>query len=500
MYSVAKQQSATRRVQSFLQRGGVGVASLSFAAILAGCGANYRPVVSAINPVGPAGQPTKYAAAVSMPSSSSLGLLTVVDFSGDTVITTPQILTDPSYFVLNPTGLQGYTINTQGSLDTFSLASPSVLITSQIGQTTLPADSSPVSITTVQPASGISTIFIPQTATNSIAALNAGTTSPALYDDISVGNGGSNPVYVVGANQTPRVYSISQNAAGSLGQVDALEATSTLQLSISKTIPVGVKPVYGVMTADDRRAFILNNGSGTVSVLNVPSNALDTPVPSITLAPIPVTGGGTVAPQPIWADLAPTVNELVVLSQGAPSTPNTTSGNRGSLSIIQIPLCNAIAQPSNPNCDASNPVDAAGFGQVVGTALVGINPTMVSVLQDTFTGVIRAYVINQLDGTGTCAAGEGSVSVVNLSSAQVTATICGVSGATAATDAASSTVTPFIFGHPNSVSATAGSPTGKVYVTSGDNDYMSIIYTDSDTVQGHVSLQGTGLRVLVTAQ
>ena len=488
MYSVAKQHPATRRVQSFLQRSGHAVASLGVIAALAGCGANYRPVVTAINPVGPAGQPTKYAIAVSSPNSTSLGLVTTVDFSGDTVLSTPQILSNPSYFVLNPSGLAGYTINKQGSLDTFNLANPSVLITSQVVQTTLPADSLPVSMTPLTPASGIASIFIPQQATSSIAALNSGTA--ALYDDISVGNGGSNPVYVVGTNGTPRVYAISQNAPGSNGQIDALESTSTLQLSISKTISVGVAPIYGVMTADDRRAFIMNQGSGTVSVVNVTNNALDTPTPTITIPPIPIAGGGTAAPNPVWADLAPSVSEMVVLNQGDKVHP-------GSLSIIQIPLCNASAQPTNPNCDASNPVDATGFGQIVGTAIVGINPTMVSVLQDVYTGNLRAYVINTLDGTGTCP-GEGSVSVVTLASGQVT-TICGVSGDAATADAASKTNVPLIFGHPNSVSATAASPTGKVYVTSGDNNYMSIIYTDSDTVQGHINLQGTGLRVLVTA-
>jgi hypothetical protein len=486
LYLAGTQHPATHRVQSRVQRSSFAALSLGLAALLAGCGANYRPVVSAINPVGPAGQPTKYAVAVSSPNSSSLGLLTVVDFSGDTVLSTPQILSNPSYFVLNSSGQQGYTINAQGSLDTFNLANPAALITSQVVQTTLPADSLPVSLTTITPASGISTIFVPQQASNSIAALNSATAS--LYDDISVGNGGSNPVYVVGANGTLRVYAISQNAAGSNGQVDALESTSTLQLSISKTIPVGVKPVYGVMTSDDRRAFILNQGSGTVSVLNVPSNALDT-TPTIALCSAPSTTG-TPCPNvnPVWADLAPAVSELVVLNQG-------DKVHSGSLSIIQIPLCNAIAQPTNPNCDSSNPVDAVGFGQIVGTATVGIDPTMVSVLQDTTTGDYRAYVINQLDGTGTCAAGEGSVSVVSLASGQVT-TICGVSSAAATVSA---TTTPgLIYGHPNSVSATAASPTGKVYVTSQDNNFMSIIYTDTDTVQGHVNLQGTGLRVLVT--
>lgn len=252
-----------------------------------GCGNQYRPVVSAIGPVGPAGQPTKFAVAVSSPSSTSLGLLTIVDFAGDTVLSTPNILSNPSYFALNPNGTQGYTINAEGSLNTFFLSNPTALISSNVVQTTLPVNSAPVSITSLTPASALSTIFIPETATNSIAAINAGTA--ALYDNVGI-RGGSNPVYVVGAAGTPRVYAISQNTPGTNGQIDSLETVSTTSLSDSAQIPVGIKPVYGVMTGDDRRAFILNQGSGTVSVINVPSNAPDVSQPFITIPPHPHRG------------------------------------------------------------------------------------------------------------------------------------------------------------------------------------------------------------------
>jgi hypothetical protein len=214
--------------------------------------------------------------------------------------------------------------------------------------------------------------------------------------------------------------------------------------------------------------------------VNVPSNALDITTPTITIPRIALTGGGTVAPNPVWADLAQTVTEMVVLNQGDGVHP-------GTLSIIQIPLCNSLAQPNNPNCNAGNPIDAVGFGQIVATATVGINPVMVSILQDGS----RAYVAN-----GGNATTPGSVSVVNLASGVVTATIpCGSDP----TDT-SVTATGDVYGtHPNSISATTGTPTGKIYITSSDSRYLSIIYTDTDTVQGHINLQGRGLRVLVTA-
>jgi YVTN family beta-propeller protein len=249
----------------------------------------------------------------------------------------------------------------------------------------------------------------------------------------------------------PRVYAISQNTAGSNGQVAAIETTTN---TISNALTVGRGPVYGVMTADDRRAFILNKTDGTVTVINSQTNQLDTPISTI---PVGVA--------PIWADLAPTRTELVVANAG-----NGTSV--GSVSIINIPLCQVSALPTNPNCDPNNPIDAVGFGQVLATVPVGHNPSMVAVLQDG----TRAYVANYADST---------VSVVNLTSNTVTATIP-------------------VVGRPIYIAATQGTPTGKVYVVSADtvapnkNSVMTVITTDTDTVSTTIDLQGTGVSVRVT--
>jgi hypothetical protein len=448
--------------------------------LLAGCGVQYRPVVSAINPVGPAGQPTKYAVAVSIPSPTTPALVTYVDFAGDTVLSTPNILTNPNYFAITQNGSEGYAINAAGSLDSFALGNPEAVITSTIAQTTLAADANPTSITAVEPAGSTESLFIPEPTSSRIAILSAGGTAPALLQELAVG---ANPVYVVGADGAPRVYALSQGAtADGNGTVASIEAISSASLAVSTTIPVGIAPVYGVMTTDDRRAFILNQGSGTVSVVNVINDALDTANPTITLPSI----NGTIGPRPIWADLSTVNNELIVLNQGDGINP-------GSLSIINIPLSNASTPPTNSNGDPANPVDATGsggFGTFVKTVPVGINPTMVSVLHDGSA----AYVINQGNGAaGTPCNGQGSVSVVNLISGIVTTTICGEAPDTG------SISDGFIHGHPNSVSATTGNPTGKVYVTSYDSTDLTVIYTDTNTVQTHITLQGKGLRVLVNA-
>ena len=74
---------------------------LGTAIALAGCGNSYRPVVSSINPVGPAGQPTKYAVAVSGNGATSNGLVTLVDVSGDTVLNTTAFGVNPQFFTLD---------------------------------------------------------------------------------------------------------------------------------------------------------------------------------------------------------------------------------------------------------------------------------------------------------------------------------------------------------------------------------------------------------------
>jgi DNA-binding beta-propeller fold protein YncE len=445
--------------------------------LVAGCGQQYRPVVAAINPVGPALQPTKYAVVISCPvttgatscaDSSSPGLLTFVDFAGDTVLTTPQILQDPSYLALTPGGAQGYVINTAGSFNEFAAGNPATLISSQISQSTLSAGASPVSITAAQLANTSASVFVPEPGLSQVAALS---NTGSLLENIGVPN---NPVYVVATSGASRAYAISAGDGVTPSTVSAIESGN---LAVSGTIPVGINPVYGVMNSSATRAFILNKGSGTVSVINVINNGPDTAMPVI-----PATG--TLGQNPVWADFSPPTSELVVVNQGDGVHP-------GTLSLINIPLCNTASPATNPNCNAANPVDAQGFGTVLATVPVGVNPVMVSVLQDG----TKAYVAN----AGNAAAGvEGSVSVVNLTTNTVTATIPATSVASATTD--TNTTPTEVYGHPATIIATTGTPTGKVYVTSPDSKFLTVIETDTDTVETHVNLQGLGVRVAITSQ
>ena len=421
--------------------------------MLSSCGNTYRPVVATIGLVGPAQQPQKYAIVVSSPTPTANGLVTIVDFSGDTVLVTATLGVNPYYLVLNSSGTTGYTLNSDKTVTSFDISTS--LISSNVLESTLPAGSTPVSL-----FPSASSTYIPDPGVGAVDQL-AGTPA-ALRQELPIPSGYS-PIYMVGLSGASRAYAIAQANGGGPGLVEAIETGAN---TISTTLPVGRGPVYGVMTPDGRRAFILNQTDGTVSVINAQTNALDTPVNTV-----------AVGTRPVWADLASGLNELVVANEGSGTTP-------GSVSLIDISLCSATALPINPNCSATNPVDATSFGSVVATVPVGTNPIMVTVLSD----YSRAYVANAGVAGLPCAA--NGIAVPGVSTA------CTVSVVNLATHTVTATIP--INGHPAYIASTNAAPTGKVYVVCQDSQVMTVIETGTDSVDTTIPLQGNGVSVRVT--
>jgi hypothetical protein len=428
------------------------VSGLSASALLfaAGCGNNYRPVVSAINPVGPATQPTVYATAISDPGSGRNGLITVIDVFGDTIIANANVAPAPTYLATDVNG-ESYVLHKNSVLvDTFTSAAG--LQTNAVHQSSLTAGSNP---TQVNPGSGTNAIFITEPGLSQVAVLTGGS-PPTARQELPVP---ANPVYTVGLGTAPRVYTLSQGAVPgtSTGVATAIENGSNN--TISASIPVGISPVFGIMTSDTRRAFVLNQkgtgaGVGTVTVINTQGNNLDKTL--------------TVGPNPVWADIAPAINELAVVNSG-------NSGSAGSLSVINIALCSTTAVTGNATCDPNNPVDSANFGTTLATIPVGISPVQVAVLTD----LNKAYVANA--GTGDCSvanSGNGTISVVDLNTMVVTKTIQ-------------------IGGTLNWIGAVAGSPTGKVLVTACNTQNLTIIRTDTDAIDATLSLQGNAVSLRI---
>ncbi len=450
--------------------------ALCAAAMVAGCGSGYRPVVTPINPSGPASQPTSYAVVVSSPSASSPGVATVIDYSGDTIVAQATIGVGPLTFALDGLGSDGYTINSDGTLTTFPVSSQ--LQTKNVQFSTLSSNANPIAI--FAPSTGVVAADLNGSAADVL------TGSPAtLKLSVPVN---TTPIMTVGlpSSAGQRDYVITQGpvtngvqcnvnpSSGPAGEADAIETAS---FTVSAKIALGKCPVYAVQTPDAQRLFVLNRGDDTISVINTQLNAQNSCTPFLSqsgrtvnchpilplstaavtatgVTPLNGTAGMGAVAGPVYAEYNAATQQLVV-----------SNYDGGSISVIDV----SLDEYGN---------DSATFGTTytipVGTTATP-NPASVTVLYDGS----RAYTANQNDDpSGT---GNGTVTVVNLASHTVEKTVA-------------------VTGHPRTVVSTQNSQFGKVYVASPDSPYLTILRTDQDIVDATVLVQGNILDVRTSTQ
>ncbi len=257
-------------------------------------------------------------------------------------------------------------------------------------------------------------------------------------------------VALAAAPTSQRVYAVSQGATGSgaawgacatpasvtaNGEADGIDTTTN---AVTSRIPVGICPVFGLTTPDGLRTFVLNRGSGTVTVINAQQNSLDTAFSPTGTIPV---GAG-----PVYAAYFPQRALLV-----------TANYDSGTVSFINVP----IDQYGN---------DAPGFGTVIKTVSVGSYPAALSILGDGS----RVYVA--LQGDPATPTSTGAIAVVNATSFNLQNTIP-------------------VPGHPRSIASTYNNPVGKVYVVAPDSQLLTILRTDTDTISAQVQIQGCGVDV-----
>jgi DNA-binding beta-propeller fold protein YncE len=468
-------------------------AALSAAALIAGCGSAYRSVITPINPSGPAAQPSSLALVVSAPSTTTPGIVTVLDYSGDTVMAQAPIGPGPTTFSVDSTGSYGYTFNSDGTLTNFPVSN--TLQAKSVQYTTLATGAQPINF--FSPSAGL------WAADPTNGDIDVFTGYPQSFKQVIPV--AATPVMILGLGSIgERNYALSQVgdfdgidcnnpatfAAAPLGYATPIETSNT---TADTPIPVGKCPVYGVMSPDGRRMFVLNRGDDTISVINVQTNILDKcPVPLVitppaTLPSCPAPYNTNQLGQPI------TYHPVMPLSLNAVNAtgitpPNGTTGMTPTAGPVYAEYNQATNQLVVSNYDGATVSiidvsldqfgnDSATFGTTY-TVPVGNNPASVTVLYDGS----RAYTANQ--GTGTAADGtvtNGTVTVIDLSSHTVEKTLQ-------------------VVGHPRTVVSTQNSTYGKVYVASPDSPYLTILTTVTDLVDTTVLVEGNVVDVRVTTQ
>jgi YVTN family beta-propeller protein len=448
--------------------------SVATAAMLAGCGSTYRPVVTPTNPSGPPQQPESLAVVISSPSSTSAGIATVIDYAGDTIMAQAPIGPGPLAFTVDQTGSNGYTVNSDGTLTNFPVSTS--LQQKNVVYSTLPATADSVGL--FSPSAGL---WVTDLSGNVVDVLTGSPQTFKLAIPVA-----PTPVVIAGPpllgqhnyaislnnSSTPAGSAIPyqdmtcNNSPSSVTQTGEADALETSSYTVSARIPVGKCPVYALSSPDNRRFFVLNRGSDTVTVVNSQNNTLNACTPFINqngqlvtchptlplsttavaatgITPPNGTAGMTATAGPVYAEYNAATSQLVVANY---------DGN--TISVIDV----SLDEYGN---------DSPTFGTTF-TIPVGTNPAGVTVLYDGS----RAYTANQTDGT---------VSIVNLSSHTATKTLA-------------------VTGHPRNVVSTQNSLYGKVYVASPDSPYLTIIRTDQDIVDTTVLVQGNVVDVRTSTQ
>lgn len=463
-------------------------AALAVAGFVSGCGDNYRPVIEPVNPNGPPAQPTSNVIAVSSTGQSTPGIVTIIDYSGDSIMAEVPVGPNPKVFTIDETGSTGYTINGNGTLSNFALSTS--LQAKNVSESTLPSPTSqPVNL--MAPSSGLWATDL----TGDTVDIFSG--SPESYKrSVPLGSPTSPatmPVMVTGAPLITgvREFVLSQNvpdtapltcnnpanfASAPVGVVTPIENSS---FTADPEISVGKCPVYALESSDQQRFYVLNRGDDTITVINAPNDTLDACTPftnqngqtvhchptlPLSLNAVAATGitppngtaGMTASSGPVYAEYNAATQQLVVADYDG-----------GTISVIDV----SLDQYGN---------DSSTFGTTY-TIPVGNtatpNPASVTVLYDGS----KAYTANQNDDSGT---GNGTVTVVNLSTYTVEKTLT-------------------VVGHPRTVVNTQNSEYSKIYVASPDSPFITIIEstpTVTDLIDTTVLLEGTAVDVRTTTQ
>jgi YVTN family beta-propeller protein len=461
--SVAWLQSRSRRSVGLLVGGGQSFQGsnrlcrlfvvLGMAVLVAGCGETYRPVVTPVAVTGPAPQPQSYVVVTTTTGNGTPGLANIFDASGDTLLTQALIGNGPLSLSLSSSGTSATAVGTDGTVNTFTPST--TLQTKNVLISTLLQPATPINL-----LSTTGSLFITEPNVPAVAVLS--TNSSGLYRLTQELPVPASPINVAGNANAARVYSITQDNGSNTvtfgacenpsqvttpGQVQSIEIST---VTISRTLPVGICPVYGIGSTDNTRVFILNRGSGTVTVINSQFNTLDT-TPNLPN----ITNGTLLLPPPAGVPAASFTAGPVFADYFTPSSQLVTANyDSNTITIINT----SIDQYGN---------DSPLFGQAV-TVPVGNGPATLTILRDGS----RVYVANQKDST---------ISVVSLSSYKVLATIP-------------------VTGHPISIASTYSTPFGQVYVIPSDQPVMSVIRTDTDQVAAAIQLDGVGVDVHTSAQ
>ena len=229
--------------------------------LAAGCNDTLRQFIVPVPP--PTGDPGALAHAITLstnPVPSSNGSDLHIDVSGDTNVGIVTVGPNPVF--LGTTFNQAFVINsgdatTPPTVSVYLALNPQVATVSTV---TLPTSGPNAVKTPIAGAtSSANNIYIANRDSNNVSVISTGVL--AVTTTIPLPAGDSQPVMIAGNAANNKIFVVNQGS-------NNITEISTIDNTVIKDITVGSSPVWAVMSTDGLFVFVVNQGDGTVSVID----------------------------------------------------------------------------------------------------------------------------------------------------------------------------------------------------------------------------------------
>jgi YVTN family beta-propeller protein len=266
---------------SGLSRGAGVLAALALAVLAVGCGDIFRPV--AIPITGPPGDPqaTSYAFVVSQNAPSTNGSILQINVPGDSAVFSTAAGLGAVYATFLPPGESRIFVANRDD-DTLTTYLPSLTAQAPV-LVNLPAGSRPVFLASTETGkmyvadvgdssasppvpSSIGVVDALQTAFSTSIPLCSTNTNPCTAPPAM-------PVALAETKDGKKLYSVNQG----YGTVSVIDTARDVVL---RNITVGTSPVWAAFSPDNLELYVLNQGSNSVSVIDTTTDAVVATLPA----------------------------------------------------------------------------------------------------------------------------------------------------------------------------------------------------------------------------
>lgn len=246
-------------------------------ALLAGCNDTLRQFIVPVPKPGGDQQATAHAIILST-NPVGQGSDMHIDVSGDTVVGIVNVGINPVF--LGKTPGRAFVIDGDNSITSYIALLP---LSSTINTVTMPAGSTGVVAGGTSSGGNFYTADMGSGDSNQVSSAVLAVTQTVAIPP--VGLVAAKPVAIAGNAANSKMYVVSQGT-------NNVTVVSTIDNAISKTIPVGVNPIWGVMSADGVDVFVVNQGDGTSTnpgSVSVIDTTIDIVIATINVGNTPAT-------------------------------------------------------------------------------------------------------------------------------------------------------------------------------------------------------------------